>query len=96
MRQDIANATVHTAQTFGAYTLRTRSFVSATENVMVTTLWCEGGPCKIAFESSPLALDTAKLAYMIRQSQGRAGPCGARRAAEIPVVQSLARRRLGW
>jgi hypothetical protein len=74
MRQDITNATVHTAQAFGAYTLRTLSFVSATENVMVTTLWCEGGPCKIAFESSPLALDTAKLKYIIRQSQGRAGP----------------------
>jgi hypothetical protein len=73
MRQDIANATVHTAQTFEAYTLRTRSFVSATENVMATTLWCEGGPCKIAFESSPLALD-GNTPMIIRQSQGRAGP----------------------
>ena len=81
MRQDIANATVHTAQTFGAYTLRTRSFVSATENVMVTALWCEGGPCKIAFESSPLALDVAKLTYIIRQSQRRTGP-GAPEASQ--------------
>ena len=73
MRQDIANATVHTAQTFEAYTLRTRSFVSATENVMATTLWCERGPCKIALESSPLALD-GNTPMIIRQSQGRAGP----------------------
>ena len=82
MRQDIANATVHTAQTFGQdYTLYTRSFVSATENVMVTKLWCAGGPCKIAFESSPLALDDARLTYIIRQSQGRTGP-GAPQASQ--------------
>ena len=79
MRQDIANATVHTAQTFGAYTLHTRSFVSATENVMSTTLWCEGGPCKIAFESAPIALGP-RTSMVILQSQGRAGPAAPLRS----------------
>ena len=47
MEQHMANATVMTTQRFGSFDLHTRSFVSATENVMLTELWCSGGPCKI-------------------------------------------------
>jgi hypothetical protein len=79
MRQDITNATVHTIQTFKAYNLHTRSFVSATENVMVTKLWCEGSPCKIAFEMSPIALQS-RTSMVILQDQGRDGPAAPPRS----------------
>jgi hypothetical protein len=59
-------------QDFGSYRLQTRSFVSATENVMVTELWCSGAPCTLAVETNPLT--SSDVGNCILQSQGRAGP----------------------
>ena len=78
MRQDITNATVHTVQTFKAYSLHTRSFVSATETVMVTKLWCEGSPCKVTFEMSPIALQVTgnHFAFIYTHLRRRIRPSG--------------------
>jgi hypothetical protein len=71
MEQHIRNGTVVTTQDFGTYSLRTQSFVAATENVMVTELKCSG-PCALVIETNPIT--SPDVGNCILQSSGRAGP----------------------
>lgn len=73
MEQHMANATVTTTQRFGSsFALHTRSFVAATENVMVTELWCSGRPCEVVVETSPI--EGGASPQCILQNQGKGGP----------------------
>ena len=73
MEQHISNGTVVTVQDFGAFQLRTQSFVAATENVMVTELQCTGGSsCVLSIDTSPIT--SPAVGNCILQNSGRAGP----------------------
>lgn len=80
--QTYANATVHTQQGFDGWSLHTESYVSATENVLITRLWWTATSKdphvsphiqKLRVETSPMPNGATGC---LRQNSGRDGPCG--------------------
>jgi hypothetical protein len=78
--QTYTNATVRTRQDFDRWSLHTESYVSATDNVLVTRLWWANSSEEVIVSERKIRVETNPMANgapaCLRQNSGRGGPGG--------------------